>query len=153
VTSWRDSASIQAQADLDGLIAIVLPLAERHLTAFGEFYPFGARVAATGGMTLLAGDPASGERPSAADMLETLYAGARATAARSRAVAFATDVRGAAGDSVEIDLEHSEGLAVTFHMPYERHALGEAISLGKLQAVLGTPRVWSVGESAADHPD
>jgi hypothetical protein len=150
VSSWRDSASIQAQADLDGLIAIVLPLAERHLTAFGEFYPFGARVAAKGGMTLLAGDPASGERPSNADVLETLYAGARATAARSRAVAFASDVRAADGDLVEVDLEHSEGVVVTFVMPYTRGALGEAISLGKLRAEPGTARIWTTQHTAAE---
>jgi len=48
MTSWRDSASSQSQADLDGLLGEVLPFAQQQLEKRGEFFPYGATVSIEG---------------------------------------------------------------------------------------------------------
>jgi hypothetical protein len=58
MTSWRDSASQSAQDDLDGLLNLVLPLAEDLLGKHAEFYPFGGTVSNDGEAALTGADPA-----------------------------------------------------------------------------------------------
>jgi len=60
MTSWRNSASQQAQDDLDGLLNITLPFAQQMLAKRSEFYPFGASVTASGETRLLAGESGPG---------------------------------------------------------------------------------------------
>jgi hypothetical protein len=86
MTSWRDSASQQAQDDLDGLLNVTLPFARQMLAERGEFYSFGATVAVSGETRLLAGDPGQGERPASADVLSTLLEGLRQRRSDLRAV-------------------------------------------------------------------
>ena len=38
MTSWRDTASLQTQADLDGLLNVVMPFAERMLAVITSMY-------------------------------------------------------------------------------------------------------------------
>jgi hypothetical protein len=68
MTSWRDSASQQAQDDLDGLLNLTLPFAQQMLAKRGEFYPFCATVTAGGETRLLAGDLGQ-EHPATAEVL------------------------------------------------------------------------------------
>lgn len=42
VVSWRDGACERAQADLDGLLSVVLPFAGRTPSGHGGMFPFGA---------------------------------------------------------------------------------------------------------------
>jgi hypothetical protein len=67
MASWRDSASQQAQDDLDGLLNMTLPFAQQMLSKSGEFYPFGATVTTKGETRLLAGDLGH-EHPASADV-------------------------------------------------------------------------------------
>jgi hypothetical protein len=71
MTSWRDSASQQAQADLDGLLNITLPFAQQVLAKRGEFYPFAGTVTGGGETRLLAGGLGQGY-PAAGGILSLL---------------------------------------------------------------------------------
>jgi len=66
---WRDSTSPQAQDDLDGLLNLVLPLAEQTISKYGEMFPFGAAVTTEGQVVMLGADPGSGEHPASPDVL------------------------------------------------------------------------------------
>jgi hypothetical protein len=115
MTSWRDTASPSAQDDLDGLLNVVLPLAEDLLGKHGEFYPFGGAVSTKGEASLTAADPGLGRRPASDQVLTSLMEGARANATSSRAAAFVADVRADGADAVRVELEHQEGVALSAH--------------------------------------
>jgi hypothetical protein len=142
MTSWRDTASTQAQADLDGLLDAVIPFAERQLAKAGEFYPFGAAVSEERRMTLLAVDPGLGERPESQAMLDALYQSARDVSARNRAAAIVADVTVEGADAVRIGLEHCEGSVLVVLIPYDHDPLKRTVAFGQMSASAGQARVW-----------
>jgi hypothetical protein len=142
MTSWRDTASPQAQADLGKLLSTVVPLAEQYLARHGEFFSFGAGVSADGQVALLGGDPGLGERPESQAVLDLLYEAARDPAPGYRAVAFAADVRADEADAIRIELEHREGTVLAILIPYERNARHETIIFGRMRASAEQARIW-----------
>jgi hypothetical protein len=143
MTSWRDSASIGTQADLDGLVDSCLRFATQMLDAHGEFYPFGASVSPNGEVSMIGGDPGQGERPASADVLSTMVAGLRRDRDTVRAVAVVADVRMADSDAVRVELEHREGLAIQVLLPYRKKRMRRGIEYGAITAGPGTHQVWS----------
>ena len=55
VTSWRDSATPEAQDDLDGLVNEALPFATQMLEQHGEFFPYAVALHSSGESRLVAG--------------------------------------------------------------------------------------------------
>lgn len=141
MTSWRDTASPQAQADLDGLLNAVIQFAEKQLANAGEFYPFGAALSVEGQVTLLAVDPGLGERPESQAMLDALYQSARDVSARIRAAAIVADVRAEGTDAVRIGLEHREGSVLEVLIPYDRDPLQRTVTFRQIRASAGQARV------------
>src|SRR4051812_44408926 len=72
MASWRDTASEQAQHDLDSLTDAALTTAEQELTVRGSFHPFGV-VRTQGGETRLVATSPEGEHPSAEEMIGRLW--------------------------------------------------------------------------------
>jgi hypothetical protein len=142
MASWRDAASSEAQADLDGLLNAVLPFAEQQLARHGEFFPFGAAISEGGQMALLGGDPGLGERPQSQAVLDLLYQGARDPASGYRAAAFATDLRAEGSDAVRVELEHREGSVLVVLVPYQQNMPHGTITFGQMRASAGQARVW-----------
>jgi hypothetical protein len=142
MASWRDAASSEAQADLDGLLNAVLPFAEQQLARHGEFFPFGAAVSEDGQMALLSGDPGFGERPQSQAVLDLLYQGARDPVTGYRAAAFAADVRAEGSDAVRVELEHREGSVLVVLVPYQQNMAQGTITFGQMRASAGQARVW-----------
>lgn len=128
MSSWRDSASQQAQDDLDGLLNATLPFAQQMLAKHGEFYPFGATVAASGETRLLAGEPGQ-EHPASAEVLALLVAGLRQRRADLRAIAICSDVRLPDKDAVRVELEHRDGHAMAVLMPCKKKRFGRGLSM------------------------
>lgn len=144
MSSWRDGASPQAQSDLDGLLAAVLPLAEQTLGKHGELFPYAATVDNEGHEALVSADPSADEDlPSSHDVLALLYEAAQNSAEALRAVSFVAAVRVADTDAIRVELEHAEGIAMTVVIPYVRDAASEAITIGQPRATAGFARVWN----------
>jgi hypothetical protein len=143
MASWRDTASAQAQRDLDGLLNTVMPFAEQALGAHGEFFPYGATVTGTGETRMIAADPGLGERPESNAVLTALYEGAREAASSQRAVAFVADVRLDGSDAVQVELEHAEGVALVIALPYSRSRFKKAVTFGAPRASAGRQRIWT----------
>lgn len=146
MVSWRDSAAEQAQADLDGLLATVLPFAEQQLTLHGDFFPFGAAVSAAGETSMVAIDGDFGEEPQSQEILDGLYEIAQAQAGAQRAVAFVADTLTRASYAVRVELEHADGTALMLLLPYRKSLFRRRITLGRHMSVAAVaPRVWTAG--------
>jgi len=141
--SWRDSASQQAQADLDGLLNAALPFAQQMLDQRGEFFPYGVALTASGEAHMVAGNPGRGERPASEYVLRTIVEGLRRQRDDLRAVALVADVRVSDFDAVRVELEHSEGPSVAVFLPYTKKRLRGGVAFGNLTATIATPTVWS----------
>lgn len=143
MTSWRDTASRQAQEDLDRLLAAVMPLAEQTLGKHGELLPYAATIDTAGEQALVATDPSPDEQlPSSHEVLALLYEAAANSAQSLRAVAFVAAVRVAGTGAIRVELEHAEGIALAVVVPYERRSDG-AISRGSARATVNPVRVWT----------
>jgi hypothetical protein len=143
MSSWRDSASPQTQADLDGLLNAVMPFAEQMLREHGAFYPFGAAVGTDDEMRMLAADPELGEHPEPADVITSLYDTVRVVRESLRAVALVGDVRAGDADAVRVDLEHADGIVIAALFPYLVDAEEHSVEFGEPTAVPGEARLWT----------
>jgi len=142
MTSWRDTASAEAQADLDGLLDASLQLGQELLEQHGEFFPVAMRVSAAGDTAGFAAG-GLGERPRSRDVAAVLYEGLEANAAIDRACAVVTDIPLSSGsDAIRVELEHRDGIAITVVLPYASEADG-ARTFGSLSATTGERRVWT----------
>jgi hypothetical protein len=113
------------------------------LSQHGEFYPYAATVSLDGQKRLVAAQ-GEADRPGSGDLLELLYAGVRADAGLLRAAAFVSDVRiggPAPGEGIRIDLEHSEGVALTVVLAYRVNRHG--VEYGEMAASPGQRRIWT----------
>jgi len=143
MASWRESASKQAQDDLDGLMNESFPFAQRMLAAHGEFYPYAVGVSQSGEVRMFAADPGSGEHPESTDVLQELVDGLRSERDVLRAVAVASEVRVADCDAIHLELEHREGIAISVLLRY-RHVNGNGgVEYGALTAGPGEAQIWS----------
>ena len=145
MTSWRATASASAQEDLDGLLNVVLPLAQELLGKNGQFYPFGASVSAAGEASLTAADAGLGDHPQPEQVLAGLYDGARAGVAEIRAAAFVVDVIANGSDAVRVELEHQDGIALAVLVPYTPSTRNRVPKFEQMSVAPGEPRVWVDG--------
>ncbi|MCP3883154.1 MAG: hypothetical protein GY701_32860 [Sulfitobacter sp.] len=143
MTSWRDSASQQAQDDLDELLNASLPFAQQLLDRHGEFFPFAATMTASGETRLVAGDPDQGEQPNSTDVLQTLAAGLRSELDQLRATALISDLRLVDSDAVRVELEHSEGHALAVLLRYKKRRLRRGADYGDLAAAPADRQIWT----------
>jgi hypothetical protein len=143
VTSWRDSATQQAQDDLDGLLDASLPFAQEMLDKHGEFFPYALAVSASGETMQMAGDPGEGaSSPPSVAVLQTLVDGLRAVRDTLRASAVVSDVRLSDSDAIRVELEHAEGEAIVVLLPYRRKRLRRGIEYGETSASQGERQIW-----------
>jgi hypothetical protein len=143
MASWRDTASQQAQDDLDGLLNPALGFAQQQLDEHGEFYPYAVVVDADGQQRMVAADTGD-EQPASADLITTLIAALSDDRDRLRAAAIVADVRlpELNSDAVRISLEHSERVALTVLLPYRTRRFGRGIDYGDLQVGTAAAFIW-----------
>jgi hypothetical protein len=142
--SWRDGASAETQADVDGLLRAALTLAGQRLTADGGFYPVAATLSRAGDLVFVSGPESLGDSPTTEEVLEALYAEAPAYAASQRAFAFVADVTDADGrPGVRLEIEHKDGVALVLLVPYTRAAAGEPITYGEMEGAVRRMQIWT----------
>ena len=142
MASWRDHASPQAQSDLDGLMDQAFPFAKQMLARHGEFFPYTVGVSQLGEVRMFAAEPGTGEQPLSTDVLQDLREGLRSERNALRAVALTSDVRVADSDAIRVELEHSEGIAISVLLRYH-HRNGSGIEYGALSADPGRAQIWA----------
>jgi len=140
--SWRDSASQQAQDDLDALLDLSLPFAQQMLDKRGEFLPYGAEVSREGETHLVAGVAERDAPPLSAEVIAVLVARFTHDRDSLRAIAVVADVRTAGSDAVRVELEHREGHAIVILLPYRKKRLGRGIEYAPLTASPGSAQIW-----------
>ncbi len=143
MTPWRDTASQQAQDDLDGLLEPALGFAQQQLDKHGEFYPYAVVVDADGQQRMVAADTGD-DRPASPDLITTLFSTLSDERSSLRAAAIVADVRlpEANSDAIRVTLEHSERVALTVLLPYRIRRLGRGVDYGNLQAGAATAFIW-----------
>ena len=142
VNSWRDSATQEAQDDLDDLLNAALPFAQQLLGERGEFFPYGVVMASDGEVRMIAADTDQGDTPRSSDVLATLVRGVRGEREALRAVALVSDVRAGETDAVRVELEHREGAAMAVLLPYKKKRLRKAVEYAGLAASAASPTIW-----------
>jgi hypothetical protein len=144
MTSWRDTASPEAQHQLDELLDLVLGFAHQELDKHGEFFPYAAAIRDSGEPELIAALPAEGgDRPASADVVDACLEALAAKRERTQASAVVSDVRTTEGDAIRVELEHAEGHAIEVFLPYTKNPSGESIDYGELYAQPGRHQVWN----------
>jgi hypothetical protein len=146
MASWRDDASPRAQADLDELLDLTLRFAQQSLDTRGEFYPYAAAVGSDGQAGMIAALPGIDDaNPRSADVIDACVAALTSKRNEIRAGAIVANVAvpELGGDAVRVDLEHTEGHAVTVFLPYTRKRLRRKVDYGELVAQPGVQRIWA----------
>ena len=145
MTSWRDSASEEAQADLDGLLNAALGFAQQQLAQHGEFFPFAVAVRADGQVGMIAAHPRETDHPASGDVIASCVAVLTARQNEFRAGGVVADVRlpDLGSDAVEVALEHADGQALRVQLPYSKRRFRKDIDYGQLRAAPATRRIWS----------
>jgi|SRR5438093_11493348 len=137
--------------DTDELLDIVIKNAQRHLSKYGEFHPFGAAMGKDGKGQLRAAYTGE-EHPSPHDLIALLIdvfrVDARANKLRATALCINATVidprTGERTDAVEVRLEDVDGESADCYLPYSRSSK-EQIEYGEIFAVRGSPSVFKRG--------
>jgi len=141
--------------DLDQLLPPLIGFAQQQIQKVGEFYPFGATMAADGQISLSAAHTGS-EHPPSTEVIELLAAGMRAQALagtiRASGICYAIRFRGGDGkdtDAIALSLEHRDGDRVLVVMPYSRSRFS-GWKFSDLAAIApSSPRVFTDPSSVA----
>jgi len=143
VSSWRDSASTQAQADLDALLGPALDVAQQQLSQRGAFYPYAVAVSAAGEQEIVTAD-LEDDLPASSAVITALVETLSARRDQLRAIALFADTRAPqlGGDAVRVTLEHREGAVMAVLSPYSRRCLRGGIQYGQLQATAADSYIW-----------
>lgn len=143
MTSWRDTASAQAQADLDGLLQPALGFAQQCLGERGEFYPYAVVLNMTGEQEMIMADVPAEPRQPPSDV-DAITRNLAAQRDGYRAVAVVADVRiqESATDAIRVTLEHCEGHVMSVVLPYSRRKFLGGYVFGELQGSTASPSVW-----------
>ena len=144
LAGWRDAASQDVQDDLDALLNVALPLAEKSLRESGEFYPYAASISSDGQTSIAMAGPEGDDVPSVAgSMVSLLVNGLRSQKGSLRACAVIANVRAGDSDAARVELEHRDGLALVVLLPYKRKRFGRSVEFGQLTASKGVSHIWT----------
>jgi len=145
MSPWRDSASQQAQNDLDELLNASLGFAQVQLAEHGEYFPYAMVIGRNDRSELISVRPrTTDETPSSEEVIASCRAAVRERRNELRAVAFVYEVRLVdSGDAIQVDLEHAEGSALTVHLPFVNCRSANSVEYGQLSASMGISRTWS----------
>lgn len=137
-----------AHPDLDAIVDVLAPFAQKMLSRHGEFHPFAASTDSDGEVRMVAIDDGD-EHPLAQHRIEQYIElfKAEAVAKRVRAAGICYDARvippGATEktDAVAFSLEHESGEALDVFLPYLR--ADPEVEYGDMFAFIRSPTIFS----------
>jgi hypothetical protein len=141
--SWRDSAPAQARADLDELLSEATNLAREKLIKHGDFLPFGAALKREGGVKMVGTHSMvpDDEVPKSVDLTALCRSAMSRKRDHLRAAAVVShDVE---HHAIRIDLEHSEGVALSVLVPFKRKRFSHAVTTGPETTEQKPARIWA----------
>jgi hypothetical protein len=118
---------VSAKQESEALLNALLPLAEKMLRQYGEFYPYGGYMKPDGEIVEVgAGDPDT-DHPKSKDLIYVLRSSLQELAERNEckavAMVFAVSVTlpnsDRKSDAIQVTLEHSEGYSADVFFPYQ----------------------------------
>jgi hypothetical protein len=117
---------VSGKSDCDQLLNAVMPLAERMLGEFGEFYPYGGYMKPSGEIATVGVKDQEDDHPKSMDLIYVLRNSfsEMAVTGACKATAIVFDVRvvppGAEekSDAVQFWLEHADGYSAEVFLPY-----------------------------------
>ena len=135
---------MSAKGDCEKLMNAMLPLAERMLSEYGEFYPYGGYMKSSGEIVDVGAKDEEDDHPKSRDLLYLLRQtfSEMAVTGACKATAIVFDVRVVPpgseekSDAVQICLEHVDGYSAEVFMPYQIDQDGR-ISYGTIFAQEG----------------
>jgi hypothetical protein len=146
MTEWRETASVQAQDDLDRLADVTIAAARNFLDRNGQFIPFPMAVKADGELALVGlTQPDTPEYPVVQDVVDGIVDLFRDRRDSIRALAIASDVTipSEQVDAIEVRLEHRDGIAITVLLPYRADPLDDSYEYDEPRAQEGEHVIWA----------
>jgi hypothetical protein len=118
---------MNAKQESEKLMNALVPLAERMLRQYGEFYPYGGYMKYDGTVVDLGAEDADTDRPKSEDLIFLLRSSLRETvsANQCKAVAIIFDVvvglpkSDRKSDAIQVCVDHAEGYSAEVFLPYE----------------------------------
>jgi hypothetical protein len=120
MVSWRDSVSVQAQDDLDGLVDAAIEFALTRIASGGEFLPFASAVSADGRRQAVTVDYPRDQTLQVPEQIVAQWdaLGDIKDSLRAAAVAVNVTLTQSNRDGIEVTVEHREGVAIGLIFPY-----------------------------------
>ena len=145
MASWGDSASHQAQADLDDLYEAASEFAILRISLEGNFQPFAFAMSVDGHVQAVQPYDPSGNVSEISEQLATLWLDLSESKNSWRAFAVAVNVTlpEEHRDGIQITVEHQEGIAIGLIVRYTVGA-NRVARLETPSAYEEDPRVWTV---------
>jgi hypothetical protein len=134
---------MNAKQESEKLMNVVLPLAEKMLKEYGEFYPYGAYMKPSGEIVDVGADDPDNDHPKSKDLIYVLRSSfqemARAKLCKAVAIIFdvAVDLPSTRqkSDAIQVCVEHVSGYSAEVFFPYE--IVNEEIVYGEAFAQQG----------------
>lgn len=118
---------MKPKQESERLMNAVLPLAEKMLRLYGEFYPYGGYMKLDGTIVDIGVQDPDTDRPKSKDLLYILRSSFREMAETNQckavAIVFAVSVKlprsNRESDAIEVCVEHAEGYSAEVFFPYQ----------------------------------
>ena len=118
---------MNAKQESEKLMNAVLPLAEKMLRQYGEFYPYGGYMKPDGTIVDVGADDLDTDRPKSKDLIYVLQASFREMASTNecKAVAIVFDVTvnvpnsSRKSDAIQVCVDHADGYSAEVFFPYQ----------------------------------
>jgi hypothetical protein len=138
-----------AKHESEALMNAVMPVAEKMLEQYGEFFPCGAYMTAEGAVALIGVDDPETDHPKSQDILYVLRNSLREMADdnRCKATAIVFDVTivlpnsDSRSNAIQVCLEHVEGYCVDVFIPYE--LVSQELIYREIFAQQGTQQIFT----------
>ena len=118
---------MSAKQDSERLMNAVLPLAEKMLRQYGEFYPYGGYMKSDGTIVDVGAEDPDTDRPKSKDLVYVLRSSFREMAGTNqcKAVAIVLDVAvslpesNRKSDAIQVCVDHADGYSAEVFFPYQ----------------------------------